>query len=96
MSKQAPNQVSNQEDVNDDYKVIQFERGGSIIRVYILKPGQVFKRFGGSSSGLLVRKTPSLIVTQSGISGRVDIEYDVHDLRVWKGIFSSIMSSMAE
>lgn len=72
---------------NEQYKIAEFVAFGKTTRVYILQPGQCFERFGGSSAGLVVRKTPSLIVQQDDQFGRNDIEFDVHDKKAWNIIF---------
>lgn len=74
-------------DANDHHLVAHFEVEGYEYKVYILQPGEHFDRFGGSSSGLLVHKTPSLIVSEISNMGRRDTEYDVHDRNAWQRIF---------
>lgn len=50
--------------------------------VYVLNPGQRFDRFGGSSTGLVVEKTASLIVSRTDeAGGRYDAEYAVNDAK---------------
>jgi hypothetical protein len=56
---------------------------GSSLKVYILMPGENFPRFGGSSRGLTVTKTPSLIISENGPWGRHDTEYDIHNKKIW-------------
>ena len=74
-------------EANDKYKVADFTIEETRIRAYVLKPGQHFERFGGSRHGLVVNKTPSLIVRRSGRWGTEDSEYDVHDVGVWQKLF---------
>ena len=59
------------------------ETGQVITSFYILEPGDTFPRFGGSSRGLLVQKTASLITrtTQGGTIS--DHEYNLYDPTVW-------------
>jgi hypothetical protein len=54
------------------------------VTAYILGPGQMFPGFGGSSSGLLVGKTASLIIRRVGAWGSQDSEYDVNDAGAWE------------
>lgn len=75
------------EDHNEQFKITEFKNGADTKSVYLLNPGQVFSGFGGSRSGLLVRKTASLIVRESGPAGCYDTEYDIADKKVWDRIF---------
>lgn len=74
------------EDLNARYRIMDFKIGGERRRVYLLNPGDHFERFGGSSRGLLVRKTASLIVSETQGGCRTDIEYDIGNKDVWERI----------
>ena len=56
------------------------------VDVFILNPNQRFTPFGGSKSGLVVKKTASLItrVKEPKYGITRDTEYDVYDASVWK------------
>ncbi len=56
----------------------------SVTRVYLLNPGQHFPRFGGSSRGLVVGKTASLIVRYFSGFDTKDVEYDLADPKAWR------------
>ena len=52
--------------------------------LHLLNPGECFPSFGGSSRGLVVRKTASLITRTRHPDGCVyDIERDIHDPAIW-------------
>lgn len=51
---------------------------------FILYPGDVFTRFGGSSRGLLCRKTPSLITRYSCAGHVQDTEYALESANPWE------------
>jgi len=76
-------------DMNERFCIADFKRDGWHTQVYVLKPGDHFDRFGGSSSGLVAQKTPSLIVRQTSAMGTVDTEYDVHNIDMWRRIFTA-------
>jgi hypothetical protein len=65
---------------------MDFRIAGERRRVYLLNPGDHFERFGGSSRGLVVRKTASLIVSESQGGCRSDVEYDINKADVWERI----------
>lgn len=71
-------------------KVLAFDIKDSIYKtkyeIHILQPGEVFPRFGGSRHGLLVKKTPSLIVRETATHGLKDTEYDVNNEGIWRWI----------
>lgn len=50
---------------------------------FILYPGDNFERFGGSSRGLTVQKTPSLITRYSSLGHVQDVEYNLENADVW-------------
>lgn len=77
-------------DANSQYEIVSWAGRDAKYSVYVLKPGQCFERFGGSRAGLVVRETPSLIVSRSGRDGVTHTEYDVHDIKVWRNIFEAI------
>jgi hypothetical protein len=58
--------------------------GGRTVEVFILPPKSHFSPFGGSKSGLLVGKTPSIVTRDRDGSGTLDTEWDVHSPRVWE------------
>lgn len=68
---------------NDTYLVAKF----GTFEIYLLNPGNCFAGFGGSSAGLLVRKTASLIVRNTAGGMCNDTEYSVNDKRIWNAIF---------
>lgn len=55
-------------------------------QVYLLNPGEVFAGFGGTRSGLLVRKTASLIIRCLACGSSTDVEYDIRDPNAWRTI----------
>jgi len=55
------------------------------IEVHILNAGEFFAGFGGSSRGLVVRGTASLITREISVMTS-DTEWHVHDRKVWKWI----------
>jgi hypothetical protein len=57
--------------------------GEFAVEYHVLKPGEHFPKFGGSSKGLVVGKTPSLITREKGPWGWKDTERDVHDPKGW-------------
>lgn len=71
----------------EERKVAGFKLNDTQIDVYLLNPGEVFPGFGGSRSGLLVRKTASLIVRQTSPGGLYDTEYSIHDQQAWARLF---------
>lgn len=71
--------------LNDKFLVLEYTVERTRVRVYLLNPGDVFEGFGGSRHGLCVRKTASLIVSESD-HGRRDCEYNVNDKEAWASI----------
>jgi hypothetical protein len=65
------------------------ESGKSRTEFYFLNPGEVFAGFGGSRSGLLVKKTPSLITRRIDV-GWHDVEWPVDDPRPWAMVARAI------
>lgn len=72
---------------NERYHVLTLRHVGggcgptssSVTEIYFLNPGQGFHGFGGSSSGLVARKTASMIVRRcSNASDWSDVEYDIN------------------
>ena len=51
--------------------------------VYALNPGDSFPAFGGSRHALIARKTASIVLRQAFSGMTSDIEYDIHDPKVW-------------
>lgn len=74
-------------DSNQQFLIADFTVGDSRKLVYLLKPGDLFERFGGSRHGLLVRKTPSLIVSEIQQGCRNDSEFPQNDRGAWDRIF---------
>lgn len=60
--------------------------GKDKIEVHMLNVGEGMTPFGGSSSGLLVRKTASLVTRHRHSWGIKDVEWDIHDPSVWNWI----------
>jgi hypothetical protein len=67
-------------------KMLELSKGGFRVEYHVIKPGENFPGFGGSSRGLTAVKTPSLIVRQHSEGGLRDVEYDVHDPKAWHTI----------
>lgn len=63
---------------------------GFVKEIYLLNPGEWFPGFGGSSRGLVVRKTASLIVRDKGPWGTRDHELNLADPDEWAFIASRI------
>jgi len=82
-------------DANQKFKIGEFKKGSEVKRIYLLNPGDCFQGFGGSKSGLVAKKTASLIVRESGPYGTEDVEYDINKANVWKSIFN-VVSNWAE
>lgn len=76
-------------DLNEHYKVADFETDNERVQVYILKPGDTFERFGGSRHGLTVSTTPSLIVSITSAGGKRDLEYNLHAVDIWRSIMTA-------
>jgi len=71
--------------------VIRTDRIASVSEIYLLKPGDVFRNFGGSKAGLLVRETPSLIIREISPTGQRDSEHDFNDWGVWSQILRAVL-----
>lgn len=72
-------------DPNARFLIRRFETGESVVSFYILSPGETFAGFGGSSGGLSVRKTASLITRHETSHGTIDDgEYDVTSTLAWE------------
>ena len=56
------------------------------VEVYLLNAGEHFDRFGGSSRGLTVRKTASLITRTTQSMGKHDVEWDLASPKAWAWI----------
>lgn len=67
---------------------IKMKAGGEI-EVHALNPGKHFPLFGGSSRGLTVGKTAS-IITRTKTVGTSDVERDIHDENFWTWIAERI------
>lgn len=79
--------------MNEKFLVGKFQVGNETKEVYLLNPGDCFQGFGGSSAGLVVKKTASLIVREVGPGGCYDTEYDVNDKKVWGRIFNVVRTA---
>ncbi len=77
----------NTESQNARYQIADYTIKGHRYRIYVLQPGQYFEGFGGSRHALCVKKTPSLIVRETGHIGISDTEYGVDNLKVWRHYF---------
>lgn len=73
--------------MNEKFLIADFTIGDARKQVYMLNPGDHFAGFGGSSSGLSVRKTASLIVRETSQGVTADTEYDINKRDVWNRIF---------
>lgn len=82
------------DDPNNRFVIMDFTTGDNRYRVYLLNPGDHFDRFGGSSAGLAVRKTASLIVSESGPGGRYDSEHKINAINTWESIFRAYRRSL--
>lgn len=56
------------------------------VEVYLLNVGETFERFGGSSRGLTVIKTASLITRTESAMHTSDKEWDLADPNAWAWI----------
>jgi hypothetical protein len=54
--------------------------------IHVLNPGECMEGFGGSSRGLVVGKTASLITRRTGKWGQHDIEHDIFAENIWEWI----------
>lgn len=81
-------------DINAHHCIMDFKRGSERVRVYLLNPGDHFHYFGGSSRGLVVRKTASLIVSVNQYGSRTDTEYDLNKQDVWERILRAYRASL--
>lgn len=68
--------------------VLRVHKEGSFtVEIHLLNPGQTFPFFGGSSRGLTVRKTASMIVrTKHPMVGIRDLETEIHDMSIWQWV----------
>lgn len=67
-------------------KLFTAKLGDRTLEVHMLKPGESFPHFGGSSSALLVEKTPSLVTREVSPYGCRDMESDVWNEDAWQQI----------
>ena len=77
------------DDKNDKFLIADFTIDGSRRQVYLLNAGDFFEGFGGSSNGLLVHKTASLVVRETRLTGRSDIEHSINNKAAWQNIFDA-------
>jgi hypothetical protein len=76
---------------DDHTPILEVDAPDYRLRAYLLQPGERFPGFGGSRTGLLVRATTSLITREEGlVMGRLDIEHDASDPKVWARIRRTI------
>lgn len=68
--------------------VMALEKDGVTVEVYLLNVGETFEGFGGSSRGLCVRKTASLITRVKRAMGTDDVEWDLASEKAWAWINS--------
>ncbi len=88
---------------NARYLVLDFEReyqdGGATrtyrYQVYLLPAGAMFEGFGGSRSGLLVGRTPSLVVRELHPTGQRDTEYDLAAKGVWQFLIAEGLTNFS-
>lgn len=71
-------------DTRDQYLVLDFDRAHTRFQVFLVPPRTLFAPFGGSKSGLLTGKTPSLIVRQRGGGVWRETEYAACDKGIWQ------------
>lgn len=64
-------------------KVLTLKLEGSTLEVHMLNPGQHFEGFGGSSRGLTVGKTASIVTRLHDVSGVTDTERNLDDGFLW-------------
>lgn len=64
-------------------KVLAVQAGKTKYEVYTMNPGDTFPNFGGRTSGLVARKTGSIVIRERSSVGLRDTEYDLHDASVW-------------
>lgn len=79
-----------QMDANAKFKIAEFKHEDERVSVYLLNPGDCFELFGGSSRGLVARKTASLVTRSSGPMGSHDVEYDINGenaRKIWAWVF---------
>lgn len=82
---------------NEKHRIMTIKYGPNRSEVHILNPGDCFDGFGGSSRGLVVRKTASLIVREVGPSfGLNDTEYNVNDKKAWARIAKQLRTEGVE
>jgi hypothetical protein len=83
-------------DTANPVPVLEYSIRGGTVRAYVLSPGERFPRFGGSSAGLLVRKTASLIVSRVQNGCQRDDEYAANDRAVWDALKAEMIASLAQ
>lgn len=70
-------------DSNERFLIRRFEVESTRVSFYLLNPGETFAGFGGSSAGLTVRKTASLIIRREHPAGVEDTESDLRSKGAW-------------
>lgn len=82
------------------YLVMSFdyqEEGTNLrTRIYLVPAHSSFPGFGGSRSGLVTGKTPSMIMRQTQTWGTRDVEYDLADPDAWGYINWLAQKAMAQ
>ena len=66
--------------------ILKNAEGTVTVEVYLLNVGETFERFGGSSRGLTVIKTASLITRTESAMHTSDKEWDLADAEAWAWI----------
>jgi len=64
-------------------------------QVYLLPAGAMFEGFGGSRSGLLVGRTPSLVVRTHEPHGVRDTEYDLAAKGIWQFLIAEGLTNFS-
>lgn len=66
--------------------ILTLKKDDCTVEVYLLNVGETFPRFGGSSRGLTVIKTASLITRTESAMHTSDKEWDLADAEAWAWI----------
>lgn len=68
--------------------ILTLKKDNCTVEVYLLNVRETFERFGGSSRGLTVIKTASLITRTISAGYTKDTEYELADAEAWAWIRS--------
>lgn len=71
---------------NDRKPVMTLASETCTVEVYLLNVGEHFDGFGGSSSGLTVMKTASMVTRTIDAMGHHDVEWELASPNAWMGI----------